>query len=60
MKTLAKRHPGRQPNRGYLAPCSACGEVVVHAASTDRPFHMHYHSERCRRLAAARAARRAS
>lgn len=57
MKTLAKRHPGRQPNRGYLAPYPECGEVVVHAAGTGRPFHMR---ERYRRLAASRAAGRPS
>jgi len=47
MKRLAERSPGRRPWRGYLAPCKRCGLVVVHAASTGEPFHMHRYSRAC-------------
>jgi len=47
MKRLAERSPGRLPNRGYLAACAVCGLVVVHAASTGQPFHMHRDSKAC-------------
>ena len=33
--------PGRSLHRGYLAPCTICGDDVVHAHSTGEPFHQH-------------------
>lgn len=51
MKTFAKRYPGKTPRHGYLAPCSECGELVVHAESTMEPFHMHRYSKKCREAA---------
>ena len=54
MKTFAKRFPGKRPGRGYLAPCSCCGEMVVHAESTMEPFHMHRWSKKCREATAKR------
>ena len=47
MKTFAKRLPGERPYRGYVARCRDCGEMVVHAESTQRPFHMHARSKKC-------------
>lgn len=54
MKRFVDRNPGRTPHRGYLAPCSECGLVVVHSNKYDEPFHMHRRSKKCRDLAAAR------
>lgn len=56
MKTFAKRFPGKRPDRGFLAPCSACGELVVHADSTLQPHHMHRYSRKCADKAKARRA----
>ncbi len=41
--------------RGFLARCAACGLEVVHAESTNLPFHMHRWSKLCRDRAALRA-----
>lgn len=57
MKTFAKRYPSGKPNKGYLAPCQECGEIVVHSESTDKPFHMHYYSAKCKKLASTRKKR---
>ncbi len=49
MKRLSDQ--GLKPTlRGYLAACSRCGLVVVHAESTMMPFHMHRYSRLCRDL----------
>lgn len=39
--------PGERIRRGYWAPCINCGRTVVHARSTNEPFHMHRWSKRC-------------
>lgn len=56
MKLLSKRRPGERPRHGFLAACSRCGEIVVHADSTLLPFHMHRWSKKCDAGAAKRAA----
>lgn len=43
---------GHALRHGFFAPCSACGEVVVHADSMLEPFHMHARSKKCREAAA--------
>lgn len=47
MKTFAQRFPGKKPDRGFLAACANCGEIVVHADSTLMPHHMHRYSAKC-------------
>jgi hypothetical protein len=49
MKTCADR--GVRPYKGYIAPCSRCGALVVHANVDNLPFHMHRRSEKCRKAA---------
>jgi hypothetical protein len=58
VKRFAERKDGLTPVRGYVAPCRACGLMVVHAYSTDEPFHMHKWSKRCKELAEKRARER--
>lgn len=54
MKRFADRKPSGRPFRGFVAECSACGLMVVHAESTSEPMHMHARSRLCRELAAKR------
>ncbi len=46
MRLFSVRFPGQQPS-GYVAKCSRCGALVVHAASTGKPLHMHAKSRKC-------------
>ena len=56
MKRFAERKDGLTPARGYIAPCRVCGLEVVHAYSTNEPFHLHRRSKLCRETAAKRNA----
>ena len=47
-KRLAERDPtGRTLYRGYMARCANCGQLVVHAKKTGKPFHVHLYSKKC-------------
>jgi len=54
MKRFADHSPGKPPSFGFLAPCSACGLVVVHSNKHMAPLHMHRYSKLCKDRAAAR------